>query len=110
LLQYLVWGFFAGSAEIWVILLLISTRRWRVDTAFPRWRGQPYTQVLRHLDNRLIYNERPQASILIKIFVNQIPKNLCIRLTAGAWEREFFTQYFSTTLCHILFYQKKTGR
>jgi len=38
LLQYLVWGFFAGNAEIWVILLLISTRRWRVDTAFPRWR------------------------------------------------------------------------
>jgi len=48
----------------------------------PTLRGQPYTQVLRHLDNRLIYNERPEVSTLIKILVNQIPKNLCIRLTA----------------------------
>jgi len=37
----------------------------------------------------LIYNDRPQVGTLIKILVNQIPKNLCLRLTASAWEREF---------------------
>jgi len=34
----------------------------------------------------LIYNDRPQVGTLIKILVNQIPKNLCLRLTAPAWE------------------------
>jgi len=54
----------------------------------PTRSGQRYTQVLRCLDNRLIYNDRPQVGTLIKILVNQIPKNLCIRLTADrrAWE------------------------
>jgi len=49
----------------------------------PTRRGQRYTQVPRRLYNRLIYKERPQLNALIKVFVNQIPKNLCITLTAA---------------------------